>query len=73
MIRLHRDNCIFHEPACRGAKSSIYINKTRLQSGQSSLNTQTHAIQMNFSTHDKDFKAEYFVMKSILEKLILVA
>lgn len=73
MIHLHGDNCILHDPACCGTKSSIYINKTKLQSGQSSLNTKTRAIQMNFSTHDKDFRAEYFVMKSILEKLILVA
>lgn len=46
---------ILRAPALRG----VYI-KNKLQSGPSSLNTQTHAIQMNFSPHDQDFRAKYF-------------
>lgn len=63
MIHLHGDNCMFYYPVCSGTESSVYIKKNKknkLQSGPSSPNTQTHAIQMNFSPHDKDFRAKHF-------------
>lgn len=48
---------------CALALRAVYIyekQKNKLQTGPSSPNTQTHAIQMNFSPHDKDFKAKHF-------------
>lgn len=58
MIHLNDDNWIFYYSACPALRA-VYIYKKK-KSGPSSLNTQTHAIQINFSPHDKDFRAKYF-------------
>lgn len=55
MIRLHGDNLL--SSVLRHLEQYIYKKTPK---GPSSLNTQTHAIQMNFSLNDKKFREKCF-------------